>query len=355
MSSRKTLFMKSLMGMAFLMATSASCQTLPYDPTKKHHTAEGFVNNYPHEKHGFTELLKWKWESFDLEVKTKALPLAENDPEYLRKNRTDPTLTWIGHATFLLQFAGLNILTDPQLSERASPVSFAGPKRYTPVGLPIERLPLIDVVIISHNHYDHLDLTSVKQINDQQKNKPPLFFVPLGLKSWFAEQGIENVVEMDWWDQQRHREWTIHSVPVQHFSARTPWDRDKTLWTGWILQHPDFVFFFAGDTGYSKDFADIQKRLGPIDLSALPIGAYEPRWFMKSVHFNPDDAVKAHQDLRSRYSVGMHWGTFKLTDEPIEEPPRLLKKALEREGISQDKFFIMKHGQTISLEFINSK
>jgi len=337
-----------------MIAMTAACQTPQYDLSKKHQTPDGFVNNYPHEKHGFGEFLKWKWNSFDLEVKTKALPLAKNDPQFLRKNKSQPTLTWIGHASFLLQFAGLNILTDPQLSERASPISFAGPKRYTPPGLSLEQLPPIDVVIISHNHYDHLDSETVKKLHERQKNNPPRFFVPLGLKAWLARQGIDPVVEMHWWEQHQYRGWTIHSVPVQHFSARTPWDRNKTLWTGWVLEHPDFKFFFAGDTGYSKDFIDIRERLGRMDLSAIPIGAYKPRWFMKSMHLNPEDAVKVHQDLQSRYSVGMHWGTFLLTDEPIEEPPQRLKKVLDQEGISQKQFFLMQHGQTLSLDFIKS-
>ncbi len=354
MLKKQFFFLKNLTLIFLVTAMTSTCQTPQYDLSKKHHTPAGFVNNYPHEEHGFGDFFKWKWDSFDLEVKTKTLPLAKNDPEFLQKNKSQPTLTWIGHASFLLQFAGLNILTDPQFSERASPVSFAGPKRYTPPGLSLEQLPPIDLVVISHNHYDHLDLDTVKKLHRQQKNNPPRFFVPLGLKTWFAEQGIDNVVEMDWWDQNQYRGWTIHSVPVQHFSARTPWDKNKTLWTGWVLEHPDFKFFFAGDTGYSKDFSDIQERLGPMDLSAIPVGAYEPRWFMKPVHLNPEEAVKVHQDLQSRYSVGMHWGTFLLTDEPIEEPPQRLKQVLAQAGISQKQFFLMQHGQTLSLDFIKS-
>lgn len=330
-----------------------SCQTSQYDLSKKHHTSDGFRNNFSHEKHGVGDFFKWQWDAFfDVNTKIISYPLEKNDPAFLKQNRTQPTLTWIGHASFLLQIKGLNILTDPQLSERASPFSFAGPSRKNPPGLNFNDLPLIDAVIISHNHYDHLDQKTVERLAEIQKGKGPRFFVPLGLKAWFEDLGIKDVVEMDWWDHVQYKDWTFHSVPLQHFSGRGLFDRDKTLWTGWVLEHETFKFFFAGDTGYSEDFKNIGERLGPIDLSAIPIGAYEPRWFMKAVHVNPEEAVKIHQDIKSRYSVGMHWGTFVLTDEDMDEPPKHLNAALKKEKIPQKKFFIMRHGQTRALDFL---
>ena len=328
------------------------CSTSSHDMSKPHHTPEGFRNNYPHEVHGFGDFLKWKWQSRGHQSKEVYYPVAANDPEFLQQNRQQPTLTWIGHSTFLLQFAGINILTDPHCSERASPVSFAGPSRKTPPGLALEALPSIDIVVISHNHYDHLDEYTVQSLYERQQERPPRFFVPLGVKAFFVDRGIDNVVEMDWWDSRTLQDWTIHAVPVQHFSGRSLFDGNETLWAGWVLEHPQFKFFFAGDTGYSKDFRDLGTRLGPFDLAAIPIGAYAPSWFMSTVHVNPEQAVKIHQDVGARYSVGMHWGTFILTDEDIDEPPRRLTGALAAAGISQQHFFVMQHGETRLLDFL---
>ena len=330
----------------------AACHSNPnYNPVKSHHTETGFRNNYPHqEKQSFW---RWQWERWKNGVAPDpeggyGFVLVKPDVAFLRSNRNEPTLTWIGHATLLLQVGGVNVLTDPHFTERASPVSFAGPKRYVPPALSIADLPHIDVVVISHNHYDHLDTGTVKQLN-RQAGGPPRFFVPLGEKAWFGSEGIDNVAELDWWDRVRYRGLDIHLVPVQHWSARTPWDRNETLWGGWMIEHPDLRFFFSGDTGYSKDFADIRSRFGPIDLAAIPVGCYEPRWFMNANHVDPEEAVQIHRDLAARRSVGIHWGTFRLTDERLDEPPRKLKEALARAGISTDEFFLMKHGETRSL------
>lgn len=326
----------------------AACQSYSYDLNKKHHTPDGFVNNYNdvEREDGLGGFLDWRWERLSKDIEEVEFPIVDNDPQFLQQNRTESTLTWIGHATFLLQYEGLNILTDPHFTKRASPVDFAGPSRHTKPGLALKDLPPIDVVIISHNHYDHLDLETVQLLHEHQKDNPPQYFVPLGLKTWFLDLGVRNVEELDWWDSKPFQEWKIHAVPVQHFSGRSLSDRDKTLWAGWVLEHPNFKFFFAGDTGYSRDFADIGKRFGGFDLSAIPIGAYDPEWFMKPVHVNPEEAVKIHQDVKSRYSVGMHWGTFTLTDEPMEEPPQRLAKALEAQSIPPEFFFVMQHGET---------
>jgi L-ascorbate metabolism protein UlaG (beta-lactamase superfamily) len=242
----------------------------------------------------------------------------------------------------------MNILTDPHLTGRASPVGFAGPARVMPPGLDFQELPHIDAVVVSHNHYDHLDEGTVKRLA-RQPGGSPRFFVPLGQKAWFAGRGIRDVVELDWWAAQAMNGVKFTFTPVQHWSARSLWDRNQTLWGGWRIDTADRSVFFAGDTGYSKDFADIRERLGPVDLALLPIGAYAPRWFMSVMHIDPDEAVKIHVDLESRLSVAMHWGTFVLTDEPLDEPPHRLAHALQQAGIPHEKFVVMQHGETRKL------
>ena len=319
---------------------------------KSHHLADGtFKNNYIDSiDKPFSELLKWQWNRVSPEP--LAFPLAENDPVFLKNNRIEPTLTWIGHSTLLLQFDGFNILTDPHMTQRASPVSFAGPKRFMKPGISIEELPHIDLIVISHNHYDHLDRLTLEKIYQKQEDQPPKIFVPLRQKKWFEGLDITNVVEMDWWEEQEFEVWKIHAVPVQHWSGRSLWDRNQVLWAGWVLEHPKFRFFFAGDTGYSKDFINLGKKFDGFDLAAIPIGAYEPRWFMKQSHINPEESVRIHQDINSRYSVAIHWGTFLFTDEPVDEPPQRLKNALAKKSIPNERFFLMQHGETRSLKFL---
>lgn len=312
---------------------------------KPHHSPDGFLNNYPHAGKTFADFLKWSWDRTSPEPVT--FPLTANNPEFLKSNRTETSLTWVGHSTFLLQWEGLNILTDPHFTERASPVSFAGPKRHTPAGLSLDQLPDIDVVIISHDHYDHLDLKSVQRLYERQKARPPVFLVPLRLKDWFADNGIPVADELDWWDFRQVSGLRFHCVPVQHFSGRSLTNRNSTLWCGWVIESTSGNrVFFAGDTGYSNDFKDIRNRLGDMTLSLIPVGAYDPRWFMQSMHVNPEEAVQIHEDVGSAYSVGMHWGTFILTDEPMTEPPARLAGAMKAKGLNPAAFTVMQHGET---------
>jgi len=315
-----------------------------------HHDRAGFHNNYPHpERGGF---FRWKWEQVRDGVAHAPpggwnLPAVKADPHALQDGGGgEPRLTWIGHSTFLLQVGGVNILTDPQFSPRASPVSFAGPKRIVPLPLDLGELPRIDVVLVSHNHYDHLDLPSVKALAAQPGGSP-LFLVPLALKAWFVDNGMDRVEEYDWWQQRDTGSARFTLVPVQHWSKRTLWDANQTLWGGWVIEAGGLRIIHTGDLGYSRDTQDIGARLGPFDLALIPIGAYEPRWFMQTMHVNVPDALRVRQDLRAARAIGMHWGTFEgLTDEPMDEPPRILARLRTEAGLPVDAFDVMKIGET---------
>ncbi|MEW6110783.1 MAG: MBL fold metallo-hydrolase [Thermodesulfobacteriota bacterium] len=336
----------------FFILSIADAQNPP-DPAKPHHTGQGFRNPDSEGSSGFLPFLKWRWDRLWQSMPSPEsyhFPIAQNDPAFLKSNRTMTTVTWIGHATLLVQMAGKNILTDPQFSDRASPFSWIGPKRVVRPGLSLEQLPEIDVVVISHNHYDSLDTSTIRKLFERPGGRETRFFVPLGLKSWFEALGVSNVIEMDWWDKQRVSGLEIIAVPVHHWSKRGLFDGSKTLWAGWALRSENFSFFFAGDSGYTQTFKEIGRRLGPFDLAAIPIGAYEPRWFMRSHHMNPEEAVQVHRDVAAKKSVGIHWGTFILSDEPLDEPPKKLAEARQKYGVSERDFGVLQHGQTIVLE-----
>ena len=253
------------------------------------------------------------------------------------------SVMWIGQSTILLNYKNLTVLTDPQFSNRASPLFFGGPKRVTPTPFKIEDLPNIDVVLISHNHYDHLDRSSIK---DLVKHQPSIkFMVPLGLAQTLYKWGAVDVTELDWWQAVKFQEVEIQATPVKHWSSRSLFDRNKSLWAGWMMKWDDFSFYVAGDSGYSSDFKETAKRLGSPTLAAIPIGAYEPRDFMKAAHMNPEEAVKAFEDLEAKYGVAIHWGTFKLTTERLDEPPERLRQSLKGQQIPCDRFRALNHGE----------
>ena len=308
-----------------------------------------YRNTYPHApKESFWA---WKWEQVRKGVPEPPeggwkIPSTATDAARLRANTSEPTVTWIGHASFLVQLAGKNLLFDPIFSERASPVQFAGPRRLVPLPIDVPELPRIDYVFISHSHYDHLDLGSVKRLA-ALPGGGPTFFVGLGLKAWFREQGIERVEEMDWWQQRTDGPLKVTFVPTQHWSKRTLTDTNKTLWGGWVVEGGGLKLVHAGDLGYSRDAHDIGERLGPFDLAFIPVGAYAPRWFMKLMHVDVAEAVQVRADLKARHAIGMHWGTFEhLTDEPLDEPPAELAKLREAKGLAKDDFDVMAIGET---------
>ena len=368
-----------------------------FNANKPHHTPDGFQNLYIGGiNKQFTDLLRWRISTLiDRLPPAPKTPTPTQAPDLARIHANakagaamQPMLTWVGHATTLVQASGLNVLTDPIFSERASPVQLVGPKRQQPPGVAMQDLPPIDVVVISHNHYDHLDRQSVFELDQRAKKsgQATLFLVPLGIKPWMADIGISNVVELDWWDKHRVKGVDFYLTPVQHWSARGLGDRSKTLWGGWSVFGADFHWYFSGDAGYSKDFADTRAHFDAhlpaaaksavhgrvkgqtnglangqangqesrqannpsliFDLALLAVGAYEPRWFMKEQHINPLEAVQAFQDLGAAQAIGIHWGTFELTDEALDQPPIALAAAKQQLGVVDEAFFLLRIGQS---------
>ena len=341
------------MTVCLICLSALNCAAHTPSADKPHHTQSGFKNVHGYEENSFWDLLKWRRQRANKEIpgpESYNFPLAKNNPDFLKQNRDQNTATWIGHATVLLQMEGYNILTDPHFSKRTSPVQWAGPERVAPLGLAFEDLPPIDIVVISHDHYDALDEQTIMKLRRRPGGEKTRFYVPLGLKSWFAIREIDQVIELDWWDRQQDGNLDILAVPVQHWSKRSIFSRNKTLWAGWVIKSDRFRFIFVGDTGYTAHFKEIGNKLGPFDLAAIPIGAYEPRWFMRKHHVDPEEAVQIHRDIQSRKSMAIHWGTFILTDEPLDEPPRRLASALQQNKIPEQDFLVLKHGETVILD-----
>lgn len=260
------------------------------------------------------------------------------------KSSENVRLTFINHASFLIQLPNLNILTDPIWSERASPVTFAGPKRVRSAGLTIKNLPKIDVILVSHNHYDHLNIETLLQIQKRDQTK---VYVPLGDAGWLKEKGVDTT-ELDWWQMIEISNIKIHFTPATHWSARGLTDKNESLWGSYFIQSPKYSIYFAGDTGMGPHFKMINERFGAVDLALLPIGAYEPRDFMKNYHTNPAEAVEAMQILQAKYAIGMHFGTFQLSDESYQQPVIDLTEAIKRANIDQTKFITLEVGETKS-------
>ena len=317
----------------------------PY-PLSDHYDGRRFYNANPqvNTPKGLSMILKWR-----LTTKRVALPLPlPPDNEVARFSQAQPvpsvTTTFINHATELIEFDQLNLLTDPVFSRRASPLTWLGPRRVREPGITLAKLPPIQVILLSHNHYDHLDLESLRFLAQRDQGS---IYVPLGVGRVVAPLPFRQIVELDWWqgvDVNDHCRITF--VPAQHWSARGLNDRYQSLWGGYVIEAGNFKIYFAGDTGYCAHFKEIRRRFGPMDLSFLPIGAYEPRWMMKDNHMNPAEAVQAHLDLVSKLSLGMHFGTFQLGDEGVNQAPSALKMAMSDRQVDPETFIAPRNGHT---------
>ena len=255
---------------------------------------------------------------------------------------TQATVTWVGHATVLVQMPGVTFLTDPIWSDWPSPVPFIGPRRYVPPGIAIEDLPPIDFVVISHNHYDHLDLPTLKAL--AERDAKTQFLVPLGNESLLQDQGISQVHGFDWGDAMTINGSTVYCLPTQHWSKRGLTDTNRSLWASWAVIGASKRFYFAGDTGYFKGFKAIGETLGPFDLAAMPIGAYEPTLMMQSTHMNPEEAVQATIEVQANKALAIHFGTFDLSDEPLSQPPERFKAAAV-EALNVEDAWVVKIGE----------
>ena len=327
---------------------SANNQTDSVKPA--HHTENGFRNPYikQSDKTFFT-FLKMRLttdEWADHNAQSSGVPRQQVDLDSIIEPGGHPQITWIGHSTFLIQYRGIHLLTDPVFSTRASPLSFAGPKRYTNAALKIDQLPPIDYVVISHNHYDHLDAGTVRRLGNSTQ-----WLVPLGHRDWFARLDVARVIEFDWWEALEVPPLKIEATPSQHWSARGLTARFEALWASWLFDFGEFRIWFAGDPGYNDiQFREIGSRFGGFDLALIPIGGYAPRWFMGPMHVNPEEAVRIHLDVNARRSTGMHWGTFPLTAEPVMEPVVRLSSAVEAANLPPETFTTLKVGETRRFE-----
>jgi N-acyl-phosphatidylethanolamine-hydrolysing phospholipase D len=325
------------------LATPSADSPRPLDPA--HHARRGFRNPNPEYMYPMLgragRLLRRSFAR--LPDRGPMLGVLTNDGDALRANGHDPTVTWVGHSTLLVQIDGVNVLTDPHWGDRASPVGFAGPRRLVAPGIHFEDLPPIHAVVISHDHYDHLDEGTVRRLATAHQ---PTFFVPMGLKAWLADVGIHDVVELDWWQARTFRGLVFTCTPAQHSSGRGLNDQNLRLWSSWVVTGRDRRFFFAGDTGYDPTMREIGRRLGPFDLAAVPIGGYSSFGQRHPNHVNPEEAVALFEDVGGRLMVPMHWGTFDMNQEPFHEPPeRLLREALRR-GV-ETRMAPLSPGQTI--------
>lgn len=309
-----------------------------------HFDGKHFHNITPAEPKGFLSVIKWRltkdegpWRKW---VNAQPGPAPQK-----RVGKGETRITFVNHSTVLIQMDGLNILTDPIWSERASPVTWAGPRRVRPPGIRYEDLPPVDAVVVSHNHYDHLDIPTLKKLSEDYR---PQIFAGLGNDLLMQEKGIQNAKQIDWWQNAELNDGvTITCVPAQHWSGRGFSDRMTNLWSGFVFKGTAGTVYFAGDTGFGPHFKMIAERYGPIDVALLPIGAFRPRWFMQSSHLSPSDAIQAHKMLGAKQSIAIHFGTFSLGDDGETEAADLLQQEIKKTGAS---FHILDFGQSLTSE-----
>ncbi len=324
-----------------------------YDPRLSHHKPDGFCNltadtrqpgdvqrwrrerkaaALPHPPQGgYDEFITQWWQTADLQQKP-------GDGAW-----------WLGHATLLIRLNGLNILTDPVFSQRASPIPFMGPARKTPLAIKLNQLPTIDAVLLSHNHYDHLDSASIRAL---RRHSPEcVYYVPLCVGRWLRRKGITRIVERDWWQSHTDQGLTFTAVPARHWSMRTPWDRNRSLWAGWVIESQSQRVYFSGDTAWEPELLTLPERLGPLTAAAIPIGAYAPEWFMGASHIAPSDTVKLWQQIGRPLTIPIHWGVFELADESLDAPPLALKAALDAAGEPKDALQPLKIGGYVAFDY----
>lgn len=291
------------------------------------------VNN----EHSFRDVWKWLRNRPKKQLDFQVSQHGHKQPAYLRENRSDTTVTWIGHSTFLIQQAGLNVLTDPVWAGKMGTA-----RRLTAPGLALEEMPPIDVVLISHSHYDHLHFGSLRKLRGN-----PLVLVPEGLGRMFRRRGFASVRELPWWGQAGAGGLEFHLVPAQHWTRRTPWDTNSSHWGGWVIrpENMDEAIYFAGDSGYFRGFAEIGRNF-KIRAAILPIGAYDPEWFMHVAHMTPEEAVQAYMDLGADLFIPMHYGTFMLADDTPAEALSRLKAEWDRRQLRPDLIKVLELGET---------
>ena len=338
----------SLATLCLLLAACSSTGVV-FDPEKAHHGDGRFVSVKEGSFMGHYRMRQREPDPEPRDPAEIASIVGSADLDLINSPAAQPRVTWIGHATSLVQYRDINFLTDPHLTSYPFAYEFWVEPRYTEPALSFAQMPAIDFVVISHNHYDSLDHRTVDHYGNSVT-----WFVPLGLRSWFLQRGIEpeRVIELDWWQNfQFSKDVVITFTPAQHWSRRGLWDTNKSLWGGWAVNIHGFNSWFAGDTGYNAHyFKDIGERLGPFRLAMIPIGAYAPRYFMESAHIDPAQAVDVHLEVRAQQSLPIHWGTFQLTIEPILEPARLLVEEMQRRELPGDQFRPLKVGETLVLD-----
>jgi L-ascorbate metabolism protein UlaG (beta-lactamase superfamily) len=308
-------------------------------PVSDHCNGERFFNPHHSADRSLREVIRW--------MRTRQrtpwpaqVRLADHPPPPAAVTAGSAAITFIGHSTFLIRTASAVFITDPVLTSHAGPFGLLGPRRVRPPAVGV--LPRVDAVLVSHNHYDHLQPSSLRRLRGATA------IAPLGVRRHLPRRSLR--IDLDWWETTTIGDAEITCVPAQHFSARTPWDRNRTLWCGFVIRAGGVTIYFAGDTGYSPQFAEIAARLPGIDVALLPIGAYEPRWFMTPAHMNPEEAVRAHLDVKARTSVAMHFGTFRLTDEGIDDPLRALERARSAHAVDPAAFRVLDFGETVVLK-----
>ena len=318
-------------------------------PDSDHCRNGSFFTPHAPQQPGFRAILEWLTHR-EKTAWPKWIGTARGAPPPERLAAAELRVTFVNHATVLLQIGELNVITDPIWSDRASPVQFAGPRRHRAPGIRFEDLPPIDVVLLSHNHYDHLDTRTLRRL---RRRDAPTIYCPLGVAARLRRLGFHSIVELDWWQHQPFREVVIHCVPAQHFSARGLFDRNRTLWCGWHIECANGGILFAGDTGFGPHFAEIAARFPAPRLALLPIGAYRPRWFMGPVHMGPEEALEAHGILKPLASMPIHYGTFSLADDGESEPVDHLRSLLPERP--EQAWRLLQEGQGWTIPTLTSK